>query len=173
MAIYLVIFGAAVLPDGLPSGSLRRRVAGALAAARGHDDWLFLATGGVGRHGGAEAELIAELLVFAGVGRERILIEARARDTLQSARRCHALLVERGDAEILVCCSSSYHNPRCALLLRLLGYRVRVAVAASDRAHLGVGRWALAVLKECIALPYDAGLLLAHRWAGLGAARAA
>ncbi len=156
---YLVIFGAAVKPDGTPSGSLLRRVDGALAIAATLPDCLFLATGGQGRFGAPEAEVIRERLLAAGVEAGRILTEDKARDTLESVIFCDAILRGRGDATLVAPCSSNYHNPRCALLLRIRGYRVRVWPMPPDRPHLGWLKWTRYLLKECIALPYDAVLL--------------
>lgn len=75
MAHYLVILGAAVRQDGTPSGSLSRRVEGALAFARSVGCAKFLATGGVGRHGPAEALVIRQLLRAGGIRDEDILVE--------------------------------------------------------------------------------------------------
>lgn len=160
MAAYLVIFGAAVRPDGSASGSLARRVNIALTIAERLPNCRFIATGGVGRYGDAEARVVSALLIQAGVAAPHIIIEDRARDTLESAILCHALLSQRNDVELVIPCSSSYHNPRCALLLRLLGYPVRLVRVASDRPHLGWRQWMLYVLKECLVLPYDAVLVL-------------
>src|SRR5260221_11212681 len=106
MAVYFVIFGAAVLPGGRPSGSLSRRVEGALALAREQRPRMFLATGGVGRHGPAEARVIHDLLLAADVPEQEILIEEEAKDTLQSVLLCHAILRRRTDIDFLVTCSS-------------------------------------------------------------------
>lgn len=160
MAAYLVIFGAAVRPDGSASGSLARRVEGALAIAAKLPNHRFIATGGVGRYGDAEARVISALLIQAGVAAPDIIIEARARDTFESALFCHALLNQRDDVELVIPCSSSYHNPRCALLLRLLGYPVRLVRMSSERPHLGWRLWLTYVLKEVVVLPYDAALVL-------------
>jgi len=155
-----VIFGAAVRADGTPSGSLARRVDGALALARAAPDRIFLPTGGVGRHGPAEALVMRGLLRAAGIADDDILVEDRAADTLQSVLFCDAILRRRQDIGLLVPCSSGYHNPRCALLFRMLGYRVRVGRMPPDLPHLGPLKWGVYVMKECIALPYDALLLL-------------
>lgn len=164
-----VIFGAAVRPDGTPSGSLRRRVEGALRLGEGVTDRLFLATGGVGRHGPAEALVIRDLLLAAGVAPHEILVEDKARDTLESVLFCHAILRRRPEVETVWPCSSDYHNPRCALLFRMLGYRVRRGRMPPDRPHLGVAKWGRYLLKEVIATPYDV-VQLALR-TGLGFAR--
>jgi vancomycin permeability regulator SanA len=162
MATYFVIFGAAVLPDGTPSGSLARRVEGALALANDVRPRVFVATGGVGRFGPAEARVIHDLLLAAGVQEQEIVIEDEAIDTLQSVLLCHAILSRRKDVDFLVPCSSGYHNFRCALLFRMLGYRVRVGRMPPDLPHLGAWKWGGYVLKETLAVPYDAALLLCH-----------
>jgi vancomycin permeability regulator SanA len=163
MTVYFVIFGAAVLPGGMPSGSLSRRVEGALALARNQRPRMFLGTGGVGRNGPAEARVIRNLLIAADVPEQEILIEEEARDTLQSVLLCDAILCRRTDIDILVMCSSGYHNVRCALLFRILGYRVRIGRMPPDLPHLGFWKWSRYVLKEALALPYDMLLLLLRR----------
>ncbi|HET7402005.1 MAG TPA: YdcF family protein [Usitatibacter sp.] len=160
MAHYLVILGAAVRQDGTPSGSLSRRVEGALAFARSVGCAKFLATGGVGRHGPAEALVIRELLRAGGIRDEDILVEDRATDTLESIVNCDAILRLREDVDVVVPCTSRYHVARCALLLALLGYRVRWPSMPADRRHIGTWKWLLYWLKELVATPYDALLLL-------------
>jgi uncharacterized SAM-binding protein YcdF (DUF218 family) len=161
LSVYLVIFGAAVRADGSASGSLRRRCERAAALGRGLRDPYFLATGGVGRFGPAEALVMRDILVGEGVPPARILVEAQAGDTLESVRRCARMLRSRQDAQEVLVCSSSYHNPRCVLLFRLAGFRCRADPVPSDRHHLGWGKWLRYVLKETIATPWDAALLLA------------
>jgi len=159
MNTYFVIFGSAVRADGTPSGSLARRVEGALVLARTTPQRMFVGTGGVGRHGPAEAHVIRDLLVAAGIEPNDILIEDQALDTLQSVLLCDAILRPRKDVGLIVPCSSSYHNLRCALLFRMLGYRVRIGRVPSDLPHLGPTKWGAYVFKELFALPYDAVLL--------------
>ncbi len=165
MRDYLIIFGAAVRPDGSASGSLERRVTGALSASRnpalGLIDPVFVPTGGVGRYGPAEAEVMRDLLLAAGVAEADILVEPLADDTLASVRLVDRLLRPRGDDARLVVCTSRYHQPRCALLFRLAGYRVLCPPMPSDRAALGWPKLLRYVLKEILVLPYDALLLLA------------
>jgi uncharacterized SAM-binding protein YcdF (DUF218 family) len=160
MATYFVIFGAAVRADGKPSGSLARRVEGALALAKDVRPRVFLATGGVGRYGPAEAEVIRDLLLAAGVQEKEVLIENRATDTLQSVLFCHTILRGRSDVDLLVPCSSNYHNFRCALLFRMLGYRIRIGRMPAELSRLGPWKWSRYVAKEILATPYDAALLL-------------
>jgi uncharacterized SAM-binding protein YcdF (DUF218 family) len=163
LSIYFIIFGAAVLPDGTASGSLSRRVNGALALARGVPNRVFLCTGGVGLHGPAEAIVARDLLIARGAGADEIVIEDRATDTLESVLLCDAILSARADAEYVVPCSSGYHLPRCILLLRLLGYAVRPGKMPPDRPYVALRQWLLYVAKEILATPYDAMLLLVKR----------
>jgi uncharacterized SAM-binding protein YcdF (DUF218 family) len=163
MASYLIIFGAAVRADGTPSGSLLRRVEGALAAAPSYPEPRFLVTGGLGRHGPAEAIVMRDLLMAKGVASKNILLETQAKDTLESIRFCGIILASLSDVALLVPCTSRYHLPRCAILLRLLGYPVARPHMPADRPHLGTRKWLSYALKEFLALPYDVMLLLAHR----------
>lgn len=160
MAIYIVIFGAAVRADGSASGSLRRRCEHAAALAASWPDAWWLATGGLGRHGPAEALVMREVLVSLGVPAARVLLEDQARDTLQSVRLCSTILRSRGDVDAVLACSSGYHAPRCALLLRLAGWPARATAPTSDRRCLGTAKWLRYLLKECIATPWDALLML-------------
>ena len=159
VAVYSMILGACVTPNGSPNATLARRVEGALAEARDVRPRMFVATGGVSDVGPAEGRVIARLLAAAGVDESEILVEDRATDTLQSVLFCDALLRPRGDVECIVPCSSSYHNLRCAVLLRILGYPVRHGPMSPDLPHLGAWKWSRYVFKEILALPYDATLL--------------
>jgi uncharacterized SAM-binding protein YcdF (DUF218 family) len=162
LASYLIIFGAAVRLDGKPSGTLRRRIDGALAAAAGCEDAWFLPTGGLGREGFVEAQVMADRLRAGGAPSARIVIEGQARDTFESARLCDRLLSERGDVDEVLICTSRFHQPRCALLFAMLGYRVRRPPMPRDLPAVGLGRWLRYVAKEFVSTPYDAALMLGH-----------
>ena len=160
MSVYYIIFGAAVRADGTPSGTLLRRVEGAVAAAAGDPGARFMPTGGRGASGHVEAEVMRALLIAQGIDPARIVPESEGRDTLESVRLCDALLRRLGQVDVVVPCTSRYHLPRCTLLLRLLGWRVRVPAMPSDRGRVPASRLLLFTLKEVPALPYDAALLL-------------
>lgn len=152
----IVVFGAAIRPDGRPSGTLRRRVEGAYRFGRSLSDPLYLVTGGVGRYGPAEAVVMGEQLRRLGVPDHRIVVEDQGSDTLSSAVLCRDLLRARPDRGGLYVCSSTYHIPRCRMLLRMLGLRTRATPMASDRPALGTPKWFYYVVREAAALPYDA-----------------
>lgn len=163
MRSYYVIFGAAVRADGEPSGTLRRRVEGAWAASRGDPDARFLCSGGVSANGHVEADVMRRLLLAAGAPDAAILLEREGRDTLHQAKLCDAILRGQGDVGEVVPCTSRYHLPRCALLLKGLGWRVRLAPMPHDLGRLPFRKLVFYYCKELIALPYDLVLLVGAR----------
>jgi len=161
MAEWLVVFGAAVRANGEPSGSLLRRLQGGLAASQDLADPAFFVTGGQGAEGPPEAHVMRDWLVANGVAPSAIRVDDVSGDTLDSvlvARRELAPLTDR-----LVVCSSNYHNPRCATLLAIAGFKVRVPRMPADRPVLGLPKFAFYCCREMVALPWDALLLLVRR----------
>ncbi|RAI60602.1 YdcF family protein [Roseicella frigidaeris] len=161
----IIIFGAAVRPDGSPSPALRRRVEAAHRFGARRPDALYLPTGARGRHGDAESRVMARLLGEFGVAPGAILEEPTATDTLSSVRACRDLLRARGHRGRVYAATSRYHLARCLLLLRLAGLAARpVPIGASGDVSLA-RRWYWR-LREIPAIPYDAALLLWHRARG-------
>lgn len=162
----IIIFGAGVRPDGQPSPTLRRRVEAALRFGATLPAPLYVPTGGLGRHGPAEATVMAQLLRAAGVPAARIAEEPTGTDTFSSAIACTRLLRARGHRGPVWAASSAYHLRRCVLLLRLAGLPARAAppppFPASSRFR---ARWYWR-LREIPALPFDAALMLAARARG-------
>jgi uncharacterized SAM-binding protein YcdF (DUF218 family) len=159
----IVIFGAAVRPDGKPSGTLRHRVAAAARFGARFALPLFIPTGGKGRFGDPEATVMARLLREAGFAEAAIQQELTGTDTLSSVRAVARLVQGSGP---IYACSSAYHLPRCLLLLRLAGIAARpcpppLVPAATSQWQ----RWYWR-LRETPALPYDALLMLWLRVAG-------
>lgn len=155
----IVIFGAAVRRDGTPSDVLRRRVEAAFACGRTLPGTLYVPTGGIGRHGPAEADVMADLLAAHGVSGGAILRERSGTDTLSSARAVARLL--RGRRAPVLVATSRYHLLRCVLLLRLAGLPAQpcpVRVAAPAQPFGTRWHWRL---REAAALPFDTALLLA------------
>ncbi|MDB5692360.1 MAG: hypothetical protein JWO81_1423 [Alphaproteobacteria bacterium] len=163
MKDYVIIFGAAVRPSGHPSPTLRHRIEGALAWAEAHPQALLMPTGGRTGGGPSEAEVVTQCLAEAGIDPARIVPEACARDTLESVRLCDDILRRRGDCGRVICCTSPYHQPRCLLLLRLLGYKVVLPPMPHSWRRLSALNYGRVILRELLATPYDALLMLASR----------
>jgi len=154
-ATYLVVFGAAVRPNGLPSGTLERRVRFALDESQRWDVVRFILSGGVGKFGPSEASVMKRLLLEAGIGEEQIILDEDSNDTLSSGCRIKELLEYIHNVERVVVCSSSYHIPRCRMLLKIFGIKSEAAMVASDRRWIGWGKWFYYTLREGVAIPYD------------------
>ena len=157
----VIIFGAAVRPDGSASGVMRARVAAALATGRRLADPIYMPTGGQGKFGPAEATVMADLLVEAGVAPGSIIPEETAVNTLRSALACARLLgPERRRVYVA---TSAYHMARCVILLRLAGVHARPGRAprmvASRRWRT---RWYWR-LREIPAIPVDGALAISMR----------
>jgi uncharacterized SAM-binding protein YcdF (DUF218 family) len=162
----IVIMGARVNDDGTPGGALRRRLEGALASASrlGHDV-VYLASGGRSGPAPSEAEVMKRWLVAAGVATDRIVLDSESTDTLSSVLACSACLAALAPVGPIVVCSDVYHQPRCRILFRLLGFRTLNADTESGRRANGVARWVWYYVREAIAIPCDVALLLIQKHA--------
>jgi uncharacterized SAM-binding protein YcdF (DUF218 family) len=163
----VVILGAAVRPDGTPSRALQERVRAALAwGERQVPPAIYLPTGGVGRHGAAEAEVMAAMLDAAGVPPSRILLEPTGTDTLSSVLACIRLLRDAGHEGEVRVATHRYHLPRGLALFRLAGVPARAVPPPPGPAATGKPRRWYWRLREVPAVPYDAGLMLWERLRG-------
>src|SRR4051812_21247428 len=95
------------------------RVEAALSCARRLGDPAFMPTGGQGRHGAAEAEVMSGLLAASGVDRARIRPVPTGENTIRSALACARAL--KGHNGPVYVATSAYHLARCVLLLRIAG----------------------------------------------------
>ncbi len=157
MTPVIIIFGAAVRPDGQPSGALLDRVRAAHRLGERLPDAVYMPTGGVGRYGPAEADVMAALLRDRGVAFDHIRTEPTGTNTLSSVRACAALL--RGHAGPVYAATSAYHLPRCVLLLRLAGLRARACPPTRSTASASSRKRWYWRLREVPAVPVDALLL--------------
>jgi uncharacterized SAM-binding protein YcdF (DUF218 family) len=152
----IVIFGAAVRPDGSPSPVLRRRVEAAFAWGTSlASPVLYIPTGAAGRFGPPEAEVMAELLRGYGVPPDAILREETAVSTLTSVQAVAAMLRSLRPHGVVYAASCAYHLPRCVMLLRMAGLRTRRCPPPAwpdATARRRVWYWRI---REAVALPVD------------------
>jgi vancomycin permeability regulator SanA len=153
----IVIFGAAVRPDGSASETLRHRVGAAATFGKQKTCPRFIPTGAKGRYGDAESTVMARLLIDAGFPPEAIEEESTGTDTLSSVRAIARMV--RGTAPVYAC-TSAYHLPRCLLLLRLAGIGAKACPPPLVPAATSCWRRWYWRLRETPALPYDALLIL-------------
>jgi uncharacterized SAM-binding protein YcdF (DUF218 family) len=165
----IVIFGAAVMADGRPSPSLRRRIAYGAQAAAAWPDAPVLCSGGVGSAGPSEASIIAQGLVSHGTAADRLTLDEESLDTLQSVVATAGFVRRRG-LDGAVVCSDRYHIPRIRLLLAALGVRSQGQPTSGFQ---GTRPYYVAKmhLREALAIPYDLAIVLARRGALLALTR--
>ena len=163
----IVIYGAAVRPDGRASTALRRRVQTAFAFGRFQAEAVYVPTGGVGRHGPSEASVMARMLVSLGVPAANILLEETGTSTLSSTRAVLRLLRAHGQhTRPVYAASSAYHLPRCVVLMRLAGLDAWACPARRGAASRQFAKRWYWRLRELAALPVDAAVMLALRVSG-------
>ena len=158
----IVIFGAAVRPDGRPSPTLARRIGYGLDAAALWPDAPILCSGAAGRAGPSEASVMARILAARGVAQARLVLDEASRDTLQSVVAAARFARARGAARCVIC-SDRYHQPRIRLLLGALGVRTAPGPLAPGRGGAPLRHWTRMRLREGVAIPYDLALVLAKR----------
>ncbi|MFN8644926.1 MAG: YdcF family protein [Candidatus Binatia bacterium] len=147
-----VVLGAAVRAGGRPTGAWRgARHAIALVRA-GAVDHLLL-TGGIGRHPPAEARVMRELAVAAGLDPGRLVLEETATSTLESARACARLIAERGWSRVVLV-SDAYHLPRARLAFRRFGIDAEGSAPPGGRGDTPAWQWRLLRLRELVAIPW-------------------
>jgi len=161
----VVIFGAAVRPDGQPSLTLRHRVEAAIGLGRRLAAPLFIPTGAQGRFGAAEAVVMARLLTDAGFPERCILREETGTDTVSSVRAVRRMLRSLPPAPVFAC-TSAYHLPRCRVLMYLAGVPARACPPPAAPASRTLAKRWFWRLREVPALPLDAATMLWLRGTG-------
>jgi uncharacterized SAM-binding protein YcdF (DUF218 family) len=157
----IVIFGAAIRPDGQPSDALLRRIGYGLEAAHEHPDAPILCSGGVVRPGPSEASIMAERLVRQGVRPERLILDEASLDTMQNVAAAQAQAQKGGHPYVIVC-SDGYHLPRIRLLLHLHGVESRPGPVRRGPAGAPVHGWLGMSLREGLAIPHNLAVMLAR-----------
>lgn len=155
----IVIFGAAIRPDGEPSAALLRRIGYGLEAAQRHPDAPILCSGGAPRPGPTEASIMARILRREGVAPERLILDEASLNTLDNvaaAVRC----VREGDHAEVIACSDAYHLPRIRMKLALHGVKCRPGPVSWGPARGGVLHWLGMSLREGVAISYYLLVLL-------------
>lgn len=146
----IVVFGAALAPDGTPGPALRRRVAHAVALWRAGRGRRLLCSGGVVVGTCSEAAVMAGCAAAAGVPRACIVEETRARNTWENAQYSAALMRAHGwDSALLV--TERYHLPRARLACRLARLPVRACSGPGHPPERGRGRQLALALREALA----------------------
>jgi uncharacterized SAM-binding protein YcdF (DUF218 family) len=140
----IVVLGATLGPGDVLTPILAERVTAAAALFAAGAAPRIVATGGVtARATRAEAAVLADALVAAGVPRDAIVVEDRAQSTRDNARFT-ARLLEPGARIWLV--TQPFHAKRAEHLFRAAGFDARawhIAGSIEYRDHRRATRWYL------------------------------
>jgi uncharacterized SAM-binding protein YcdF (DUF218 family) len=140
----IVVLGATLGPGDALTPILAERVAAAAMLFAAGAAPTIVTTGGVtGRAHTAEASVLADALVAAGVPRDAIVVEDRAQTTRDNARFT-ALLVKPGARVWLV--TQPFHAKRAEHLFAAAGFEARawhIADSLEYRDHRRATRWYL------------------------------
>ncbi len=152
-----IVLGAAVRKDGTASPTLALRVRhGVTLYHTGEIDCLCV-TGGIGRHGPAEAEVAAALARNLGVPDVALVIENKSTATNENIEMALPLLPQGAELTLI---SNRWHLPRAWLIARLMG---RSPALSGPRGTAGPLRTMAAILREVAATPFSVRRAL--RWA--------
>jgi uncharacterized SAM-binding protein YcdF (DUF218 family) len=160
----IFLLGAAVLPSGGPSPALARRIAAAACAATERPDAVVFCSGGVGRHGPAEAVVMAGELIRSGLSPSRLRLDGESRDTFQSVLALAAFLRAEPGRSCIVC-TDDFHRPRVRLMLAVLGFASEPGPDCVPQGAPWRYRLRMAA-REALAIPYDLALVLWRRVRG-------
>ncbi|MCP1241284.1 YdcF family protein [Acetobacter lambici] len=161
----LIVFGAALYPNGKPTPALVARVQAALVYGATRPV-TYIVTGGVAQNGLTEAAVMAHLLARAGVPAQQIIMEHNATDTFDSIVLCSHILTRLGVTghTPIAMVTSPLHTPRCVLLLRMADWRVHsLQLAHTAHSSIPLRVKLRGIAHECLAIPWDALLVLVWR----------
>jgi uncharacterized SAM-binding protein YcdF (DUF218 family) len=141
----IIVPGTRVLANGLPSLTLRERVAHAVSLHKRGLAPFIICTGGVGVYPPSEGEAGARLAVKLGVPASQVLVEGRSKTTRQNLEGAARICRAQGWKKAIIV-SQSFHLPRCAREARRVGleaFTAPVPGAAIDRDWSKRLKWTL------------------------------
>lgn len=158
----IVVLGARVLEDGVPSGRLRARVERAAELYRAGAAPLLVLSGGVGEHPPSEAQVMLKLAVELGVPAGCCVLEEQSRSTYENAKFTARLLRERGIGKAILV-SDPFHLYRARQHFFLEGIDVTPEPALPGGRLLPAADRLYWIAREIVALLRRPRLLFASR----------
>ena len=125
----VVVPGNTVDSNGKPSQRLASRLDVAVGAYKQHLVPLVIVSGGMGREGFNEAEVMAGYLIAHGVPTKSILLDSNGINTAATATNVARILRARGLGSVLIA-TQFFHVTRTRLALQRSGLRVVGSVHA-------------------------------------------
>lgn len=157
----VIVLGAPPLAPDVPGPVLERRVERAVAVWRERRVGFLVVTGAAVGPPPAEAEIMRVLALAHGVDDDRIVVEARAKNTFENALYTGLIMRQRGWRRAVVV-TDAFHMPRTLFVFHRLGLdvegdAVRAPAAAGLSARLRL------YVREAAAFVYSAALFAIGR----------
>jgi len=149
----VVVFGAAVWPNGRPSPALRRRTLHAVSLVKSGLAGHLLVTGGTGKHPPSEARVMKHIAQAHGLSSELIFTEETGTSTFHSARECRKIMRRNRWSSALIV-TDPYHIPRACFIFRSLGFKADGSAPAGGKESNRSWRWCLYYVREFLAFPW-------------------
>lgn len=130
----IVVLGAQVRPEGVPSEALRRRLALALERYEARRVPVICCGAQAGMEPCTEGDFMCGWLVDHGAAPEDMISENKSYDTLQNIRNAKVIMQERGFTRALVI-TSDYHVRRALATCRRYGVEAEGAGSPSLPAY--------------------------------------
>ncbi|MFY0519169.1 YdcF family protein [Lysinibacillus sp. UGB7] len=131
-ATYMIVLGAKVKPDGVPSLSLKNRLEESIEYLTKYPHVKVIVSGGQGSdEDRTEASVMLDYLVKRGIPAERILLEDQSTSTYENLLFSRELLPE-GTKHITIV-SNDFHLQRAKYLAKSLGFEVDVVAAKTPK----------------------------------------
>lgn len=125
-----VVLGTRVDRSGNPSRLLRERLDRAYELYDSGMAQNIIVSGGLGREGYQEAEVMRDYLIRRGIPSDRITVDREGYDTYETARSAKALMDAHGFRSAIVV-SHYYHLPRAVITLKRFGIQDVSAAAVN------------------------------------------
>lgn len=115
-----VVLGTRVERSGVPSTRLRERLERVVTLYENGTVKNVIVSGGLGREGHEEAEVMRAYLIQRGVPAERVLADRGGYDTYETARNAKEIMTAQGWHSAVVV-SHFYHLPRAVFTFKRFG----------------------------------------------------
>jgi vancomycin permeability regulator SanA len=147
----ILILGSAVWPNEQPSPSLRARTQRAIELYQdGYAPHLLL-SGGLGRYGPEEAEVMRRLATAAGIPEEALILDKEAHSTRESIEKAREISQQEGWATVIIV-SDPFHMQRSLLMARDAGIMAFGAPALDSPTYTLPARRLFYTSREVVAL---------------------
>lgn len=147
----VVVLGAAVWENGIPSPTLKRRAVFGAAVQRELGS-IIIGSGGLGKFPPSEAEVMRDIFLANGVSHEQILLESQSTTTFENIRNSEAIGAALGIQHYIIV-TDFYHAPRARITGWFLGIECSTRTPPTTTGTSN-GKLLKAVLREAVALPF-------------------